>query len=275
MTSSPVRQSSAPAHKGAAPATAPARHKLLSDINLDFGPRDLLGRFFLKADTAARHRGISLSFAPVQTLLEVNRSNADTWRPLLPIFQPALSGVTDETGFAIIGRNLAGDVVVTQGACLYDWRHTNFKEEAESLRLFYSAPERMAQPGEACPVTAPAASKLSGRVVFSGAVWVRPDYRGRLVTAILPRISRAAAYTRWASDVTLTIMAEAVVKGGVAERAGYRNVDWDLTLVNSPVGRHIRCALLWMRSRDMLEDLGAFDSSAGSEIDPIVGRRTA
>ena len=42
---------------------------------VDHGPADLLGRFFLKADTAARERGITLSFGTFEDLVDVNAAN--------------------------------------------------------------------------------------------------------------------------------------------------------------------------------------------------------
>jgi hypothetical protein len=251
-------------------AVAPRPKSLLSEIEIDFGPRDLFGRFFLAADTAARARGVELSFAPLETLLEVNRANPATWRPLLPIFDHTAGGIAADNGFAIVGRNRSGEIVATQAARLYKWTDCSFRDAAEDLTLFYPDPERQKRPGERCPVTAPAARNLTGRCVFSGAVWFHPDYRGRWLTGILPRLSRALAHTRWYCDYTLTIMAEGVVRGGTAERVGYRHVDWDLTLINSPVGDHIRCAVCWMPTADMLADLATFADLADAQVDAVV-----
>ena len=46
-----------------------AGRSLLDGITLDYGPADLLGRFFLKADAALRARGILLSFATLDELV--------------------------------------------------------------------------------------------------------------------------------------------------------------------------------------------------------------
>src|SRR5215813_2931016 len=120
-----------------------AQRPLLSDITVEHGPVDLLGRLFLKADTAARRRGVTLSFAPMQDLMDVNRANPETWRPLLPLFDPACGGITDDNSFCILGHNAKGEVVATQAARLYDWADTSFHEEASSLRLFYAEPARL------------------------------------------------------------------------------------------------------------------------------------
>lgn len=262
MPSSTARLVHPPARTVAASATArPSawdapwndEQSLLSSITVDYGPPEPIARLFLKAETAAREAGVRLSFAPLEALADINQQHRDSWRPLLPLFMPGLGGVTPETGFCILGRNRAGEVVATQAARLYTWTDTNFKAEAESLRLFYRDPAR-AQPGEACRVTATSAEQIYGRIAFSGAVWFRPDYRNRGLQYNLPRLSRVLAFTRWYTDITLSIMAESVARAGAAERAGYRNVDWDVQLTNSPVGT-VRCALIWMPQEHLLEDL--------------------
>lgn len=252
-------------------AARPGR-SLLDGITIDFGPAEMLGRFFLLADAAARQRGVTLSFGTLGDLVAINRRNSDTWRPLLPIFDPAYGAIDDGNSFALIGRNRAGDVVATQAARLFPWTDTDFAQEAANLRLFYADPERQKLPAERIGVTAPSAKRVTGRVTYSGGVWFRPDYRGRLLTAILPRISRAIAFTRWYTDVTTTIMAETIVNSGVASRCGYTEIGWDVTLQQTRTGT-VRCALLTMGTAQMLEDLGGFIEQIGSEIDRRIENR--
>ena len=235
---------------------------LLSDIMVEHGPIDLLGRLFLKADTSARKRGVTLSFAPMQDLMDVNRANPETWRPLLPLFDPACGGITDDNSFCILGHNAKGEVVATQAARLYDWADTSFHEEASSLRLFYAEPERLKSERERVDVTAPVARKLSGAVIFAGGIWYRPDYRGIGLPYILPWLSRTYAYTRWKHDFSCSIMAEEVYKRGMAQRSGYSKADWEVWLRHTPVDPNgqIRCALVYMDSGGAARRRGQFPS---------------
>jgi hypothetical protein len=243
-----------------------AGKSLLDGLVLDYGPIELLGRFFLKADAAARARGIELSFATLDELIAVNRRNSDTWRPLVTVFDPAFGALDADNTFALLGRNRNGDVVATQAARLYDWTRTNFAEQAATLGLFYPNPQRDRLPDERIDVTAASAKDIFGRVAYSGGVWFRPDYRGRFLTGILPRISRAFAFSRWYTDVTTTLMAESLVDKGVAARCGYTHIDWDVTLRNTRLGT-FRCALLAMRTDQMLDDLGRFLKQIDAQVD--------
>lgn len=235
----------------------PTSGRLPASLKIKYGPAGLLGRFFLWADTVARDRGVTLFFASLRDLVEANRANSDSWRPLVPIFDPALGGITSETGFAVIGRDKNGQVVATQAARLYDWSETNLHEEAASLRMFYAHPDAAFARGDSCKINTSVAKMIGGRVVFSGAGWYRRDFRGKGLATILPRISRAYAFTRWNTDFTISMMGDAVVAGGMAERCGYTKTEHSsVELVASPLGA-MRCALVWMQLDELLTDLAA------------------
>jgi hypothetical protein len=265
----------APALADTLPAVenVPPHRPLISDITVEHGPPDLLGRFFLKADTAARSRGVTLSFGPMQELIDVNRSNPETWRPILPLFDPACGGIDDENSFCIFGHNAKGEIVATQAARLYRWQDTSFHEEASSLRLFYADPDQHRSETERVEVTAPIAKELSGSVIFAGGIWYRPDYRNVGLPYILPWLSRAYAYTRWNHDFSTSIMAEEVYARGMARRSGYTKADWEVWLRHTPVHPtgNIRCALVWMDEDDLLngveEFLGGFDAQVDARVD--------
>lgn len=269
----------APTGTGAPPtAELPAPRPLLSDITIEHGPADLLGRFFLKADTAARRRDVTLSFARMQDLIAINRSNPETWRPILPLFDPECGGITDDNSFCIFGHNAKGEIVATQAARLYRWSaDTSFHEEASSLRLFYADPAHTKGEREEVEVTAPVARQISGAVIFAGGIWYRPDYRGRGLPYILPWLSRAYAYTRWQHDFSLSIMAEEIYKRGMAQRSGYTKVDWEVWLRRTPVDPtgEIRCALVYMDSGELLEGVADFLARFDAQVDTRVDQRRA
>jgi hypothetical protein len=250
----------------------PISGRLPACLKIKYGPVGLLGRFFLWADTAARDRGVTLFFASLQDLIEANRANSDSWRPLVPVFDEALGGVTPETAFVLIGRNKRGEIVATQAARIYDWPETTFEVEAASLRMFFADPDAAFARGDRCEITTPVAKKITGRVVYSGAAWYRSDFRGKGLATILTRISRAYAFTRWNSDFTVAIMADALIAGGLAARVGYTRLEHScVELVASPLGE-IRCGLGWMQPDELLADLAAIMDRVPV---PVIGPRIA
>ena len=251
-----------------------AYRSFLEDIQIDFGPAAALGRLFLQSDTSARAKGLFLSFVSFEELLEINTRNLDTWQPLVPIFNPHIGGANANNGLCLIARNANGEVVGTTSIRLYSWLNTNLKIEAESLRLFYADPDKSKRPNEECIVTAPSAESVTGRVAFGGAVWFRPDYRKMNLHEILGRITKAAAFTRWYTDVSFALMAEHLVAQGFNQASGYAQLDWAVHLKNSPWGT-ARVALLTSTASQLLDEYLFEPSSAlDPEIDTGVSNRT-
>jgi hypothetical protein len=262
------------------PVRAPSQ-RLPDQITLQHGPRAALGQFFLTADKAARERGVSLSLnADFEYLRSINNANKDSWDSLAPSFNTAYNTLDDHNGFCIIGRNEAGDVVSTQAARVYDLTGSTLADCVSSFRFFYSDPATMCDAGETCSFTAPSAARLTGRIVFSGSTWIHPDYRKRGLPAILPRISRALALTRWDTDYTISFVKYILVEKGVARAYGYRNVERALEW-RAPDGRmRYQGALIWMDRQELLADMQRFPAiiapeSAGSAEDPAPVESTA
>jgi len=245
---------------------------LFANITIDHGPAALLGRALLKAEAAARARGVTLAFGSMQDFMRVNAANPDTWGPTFPGFDPMHNDLTPENSFCLLGRNAQGDVVATQCGRFYDWTGTSYEEEARSFRMLYRDPCTQKLPDERCEVTALAAKGIGGRVLYSGGAWYRPDFRGIGLVEILPRMARALAQARWNIECTVTTMVEHNVKKGVYPRNGYHNIEWDVRFIGTRIGT-IRFALLWTKRDEMLQDLRSFLSDF--EVGVGHGKRAA
>ncbi len=264
--------SSAP--QAAKPVFMPGRP--ITDVTINYGPPAVMGRFFLEANAACEAAGITLTFGTFEELLEANTKNRASWKPVTSMYDHRYSkqGLAPDRAFCIFGRNADGDIVATQAARLFTLSETSLYDEFTSLRAFYDNPDRDKQPGETCTVTADATKSTVGRVLVGGAAWYRPDFRGIALSAWLPRISRALAYTRWSTDLTTSIMVEGIVKGGVMARSGYRNIEWAVDIKKSTVG-DVRCAFVWMDPDRLIDDLREMLSAPAAEIDPTVLQRRA
>ena len=254
--------------------TYPASASFLDQIEIQHGPVAILGRFFLAADAAARACGITLSFASLTELVRTNEANSDSWRPLLALFDDRCLEATPDNTFCIVGRDSTGRIVATHAARLYDFTGTSFHEEAESLRLFYSDPQRMRRPGEALEITAPSARKITGLTIFSGAAWYHPDFRGRSLSTIMPRLGKAYALARWPASTIVSFMAEDIYARGFASRFGYDNVDWEVGMKNTRVGT-LRAALVSVSRERALEYIAKFLSDSRPQVDAGVLDRGA
>lgn len=245
-------------------AGRPRAGNFLRTLRIDHGPIELLGRFFLKAEMAARLRGLDLYLASFEELAAVNRENRQHWAPLLPQFRAGADGLSEDTAFCILGRNAAGEVVATQAARFYDISASNLQRESESLRLFYGSGEK--PPDAACRIRAPIARKIRGYVAYSGSGWYRPDYRGVQLSAILPRISRAYALARWNTQTTVSFINVGLVKKGIATRYGYTRLDGEVRLQNV-FAADFKGVVAWMPRDELVSDVRDFLGTFDAQID--------
>jgi hypothetical protein len=253
------------------------RTRLVTDITVDHGPSDLLGRFFLKADTAARQRGVTLEFGTFRELLQVNAKNQDTWKPITSMYDPRYCprGLEPERAFCILGRDARGEVVATYASRLFEVDDTDtLYAITTSSRMFYDEPDRTKHPDERCEVTATIAKSIRGKIALNGGAWFHPTFRKRQLAMIIPRITRAFAYTRWNIDHSMGLAMEGPTKGGVIDSVGYPHREWDLQLHHAPNGSP-RCCLCWMDAQELLEDLQQFLISFDAQVDVGVVQRRA
>jgi hypothetical protein len=259
-------------------APADAYPKLITDITVEHGPPELLGRFFLRADTAARERGVTLSFGTFEELIEINARNSDSWKKLSTLYDVSVcpQGLAPERAFVIFGRDGRGEVVATHAARIFDLDQETLYDLATSLRMIYDDPARMKRPTERCEVTASIAKTMRGKLLMNGAVWYHPAYRKRQLSKIIPRISRSYAYTRWKIDNSMGLVMEGPTKGGVIDSLGYPNRQWDLKFIDSSLGAGaFSCCLAWMDADQLLEDLADWLGGFGAQVYSGVDDRRA
>ena len=250
-----------------------AEDDFLRTVEINHGPAGLLGRYFLKTYAYAKAQGITLTFASMGELMQTNKSNAESWPPLVTVFDDRFFHATPENVFCIVGRDQDGRIVATHAARLYDWPDSSFHDEASSLRLFYDDPKGMRRPAETCKVTAASAKQVKGPTVYSGAAWYHPDFRGRGLSTILPLLGKTYALTRWPATTIISLMTEAVQARGFATRFGYTTVDWDVCWTNSPLGT-LRLAFLSVRREETFKQVEN-SLASGAQVDASVLRRRA
>jgi hypothetical protein len=248
-----------------------SQRSFLSNVVIDHGPRDILNRMFLAADTQLRAAGVRLTFGSLEELVAVNKANRANWSPLLPLFDPAVNDIAEDDAFALFARTPSGQVAATVAARRYDLEDGTLADKIESLRLFYSDPTKSALEGEEIRVSSPVARGTRGVAVFAGAAWSHPDWRGaRLIDPMAP-IGRGVSLTKWYPDLTFSFMVPDLVKNGTAKR-WRMNVDWEITMINTPVkrGGTINAALSWTNPTLMQEHFVDVVSSRSGRADAQV-----
>jgi GNAT superfamily N-acetyltransferase len=216
------------------PNIVPENNLRLPDaLTIKYGPGPLLARFVLEGDMAAREMGIRLRLRyDFGELLYVNQQQTSrgNWFRLVNMFNPEYSDLSAENSYWISGEDEHGEIVVTQAGRVYYWPDTTLEQEARLM--FYGGHDE----GQRCIVTAADAKSVGGVVFYGGSVWVRPDFRGRRLSQLLPRLGRAYAVARWPVDWGISFVAPSLVEKGIAAGYGYKHASYSIAYPQSPWG---------------------------------------
>ena len=212
----------------------------LEELRIDYGPASLLGRFFLQAESYVRSTGIKLAFGPLAEAADVQGRNVASWALYPPMLDCRLSAIDPGMSYGLLGYDEHGNTVCTQGGRIYDTGTSSLAEMIADQSFFYGPGHSVGPEMPRCSITAPAASKITGRFVYSGALWVHPDYRGHRLAAILPRISRAYALARWNTEYTIALVSHKIAASPLLKMYGYSNIQPDFSHLESRPHGHDR-----------------------------------
>lgn len=228
---------------------------LLDQITIVHGPHELLHRYFVVADEIAHRAGVRIRIhTDFHRLVELNRRHQSSWTPMSPIFDPQVSRLRSDTSFWTEAVDDAGNTVATHAQRLFVWPRTALEDEVKALRVFYADPAPHVAEGEAVAVTAPVAKEITGRSICGGSLWTHPAWRERGLTRIMPRISRAYGYTRWAPDYIWAFVEPKVHAMGVPRALGPYVVEDGFRLKLAFRGE-FHSLIMWMTAQAMLTDV--------------------
>ena len=236
--------------------------------SIDFGPTRLLSRTLHNAERALEEIGIRLRISSLEDLLNINAENRASWLSLFPVYDPRYWPRDAETTFCIVGTDTAGKPVTTVAARFYHWSETTMADEAETLRLFYGDVSRFAQPGETCQVSAAAMRHIRGRVALLGGFWIHPDWRGgHDIPLLMGYVSQAYSIAKWDIDICAYLMADGVYSRGLAEKCGWRNVDWAVEMRNCRLAAQLRLAFIWQTRDEVIDHVAPISMPGRAQVD--------
>lgn len=234
------------------PNLVPKNNLRLPDaLTVRHGPAPLLSRFVLACDVYARRVGLRLRLSyDFDELVYLNKHyvKQGSWYPLLGEFNPQTSDLRPENAFWISGIDADDQVAGTYAGHIYYWPDTNLEEQA--VTVFYGRDE-----GQTAIVTTPVAKTISGVVMSGGAAWVRPDYRGKKLSHLFPRIAKAYGLSRWPLDWLIGYVDAAGYKKGLHTFYGARHTSPSVFYPESIFGEAI---LLYTSAAEAYEDLEGF-----------------
>jgi hypothetical protein len=122
-------------------------------------------------------------------------------------------------------------------------------------------------------LSAPSASKLTGNIVYSGALWVAPEHRGNKLAALLPRISRAYALGRFGTETTFCVVSDQIAASPLFAMYGYTLREPGFSLWEGQDCVYT-ASLLWMPKQQLVSDMNITRERLVAQVDGTVGSRS-
>lgn len=142
-----------------------------------------------------------------------------------PIFDPDESNVSASNAFWLIGRDAAGEIVLTQAIKLVQVGDAGFfNHMKENLADYRPKGDHLDIARSQINLTDRAA-KLTGDLCYYGELWIKRGYRGGCLTAIMPRLMFAHAISKWSPNVVFGIMEPLAACKGLAAREGFMHLE--------------------------------------------------
>ena len=245
---------------------------LIDSIQIDYGPVNMLGRFFLLAQQLIGDLGISMCRATLSDLAALQSGHKFSWALFPPMLDVRLSAIPEDMSYALVGRNAEGDVVCAQGGRIYSTGERSLDDIARDQSFFYAAGTTPSFDSPRIALTAPSASTIAGTFVYSGALWVRPDYRGQRLSRLLPRLSRAFALAHWNTRYTIALVSDQIAKSPLFEMYGYQRIEPTFRISGLMVQDMVG-SLMWMDAEELVTDLARFLAVQRAQVDVAVAHR--
>lgn len=194
----------------------------IGPINADVGERrDTLETAFPMIDADFRSAGLDLrvtedfdAFGGV--VRSVGKFLPNAFDPRVKPFRKG-----DAVGFVV--RDAGGGVVATYAVRLYRFGITTLADHLSTLSLFYANPAEQMARGERLVIDGEAnryALTIEDSAVWVGAMWVRPDFRGRVsnLPTVLGVLGGSVVQARWGHQTTVSIVERGIVDHGVVKQ---------------------------------------------------------
>jgi hypothetical protein len=115
---------------------------------------------------------------------------------------------------------------------------------------------------------------VSERVVYAGAAWCHPMMRGRSLSSLIPRTSKALALAKWNFDHMVGLMEETSMRRGLAQRFGYSSPEMGARM-SGRSGETLNFAVLSMPREEVVQHIRDFSAGDGAQVDSVIDRRLA
>ncbi|WP_354267059.1 hypothetical protein [Bradyrhizobium sp. I1.7.5] len=176
-----------------------------------------------------------------------------TKEPIEPNFRPDLSLIKPGEGYWIMGVDKENAVAILAAQRLYDLSGTNLAEHFESLKAFYADPTVHADRYYRCNCRVKSATTITGKVAYHGDYWIRSDFRGKGLSAIMPRVTHGLSFAMWAPDFLCALVERWAIDKGLVLQYACPHHEADLSILVEVEGEIVdyNYWLIWRTAEEL------------------------
>ena len=237
------------------PTSQKMEASFLDSLTIDYGPLQLLGRFFSSVDAYLMDRGITVALARIEEALNIHLRNTDSWHSFPPMLDPRIAEINEDRSYCFVCRNKAGDEIAVMAGRIYDTPGSLADSIADQSFIY-------GRLGRATDRTrfetwAPSAPNITAPFSYIGALWVRPDFRGSKFARFLPPLTRAYALAKWNIRYDVGLVSDEMARAGMPLVYGYSHVEDGFRAHGLADGADVTGSVLWMDVNELVEQLRA------------------
>jgi hypothetical protein len=229
---------------------------LIDTLEIKREPRRLLGRYFLAFETEAAAAGLTFGIVAPDKLMQLYFDTQHSWNGLTPVFDTRTTPAEEELSACLIGYDRNGVPAVAHACRIFDFGAKTLKTTLEDLTFWYGDRAHEHRETVVCSVACPSAEKITGRVLYIGAFWIRRDLRKIGIGEIVQELARCYGCSQWAFDHIVTVGSHAFNDPRLQTRYGFEGYEAGFSIKRTDMSG-FDGLLLWSSRRSQIDRLGS------------------
>ncbi|WP_354053155.1 hypothetical protein [Bradyrhizobium sp. LB12.1] len=197
--------------------------------------------------------------------------NTPTKDAIEPSFRPDLSPIEPGDGYWIMGVDKHNVVAILAAQRLFDLSASNLAEHFQSLKAFYANPTAHADRYDRCTCRAPSAKTITGKVAYHGDYWIRSDFRGQGLSAVIARITHGLSFAMWAPDFLCALVERWALDKGLVTQYACAHHESDVSILAMGEGGIVPYEywLIWRTGEELRDEFGRHNRNSLIAIQPF------
>ena len=193
-------------------------------------PRRLFERYFHELEAETARLDVRFELVPPEKLVAVYEAHAASWNGFSPVFDYRTTDVPPDLTACLVGYDRNGEPAVAHGCRLFEFGEQTVQSAFEDLTFWYGSKAEARRAHTVCTLTAPTAARMTGRVLYIGAFWVRPDFRNISASPTIQELARVYGCSRWDFDAIVTVGSDSFRRPELQARYGFDGYEDDFRI---------------------------------------------